>query len=348
MPKKIKLAALNGLLEAINKPPANQNLSELTRIAEALERIATALEKLTETQSYEDKNSWITLPDFEPVTVNSSPVHLNGTASVEVVPPQPVAAKAVSGVPPAEKETVLLKYLKERGITIEETKTKPDPQTEAKFDKIALHLGQNFAACEELYKLLKRNMVAPRSAFNYSLKGATQGQNQVVREFCRLLKDAGLLESMTYQGTPEYNLNLKASGKEQKYLSGSWLEYYVKQEVERLAQLYSGQPYTGLPNLKVVFKTGVKAELDLLFALGQTVFCVEAKLRPTLADLKAHVEKIRPLQLKHKQILIIVVDKTDEQCVELTSALGNVQIVRLANFEAHLSSLLRNYSPVKA
>jgi hypothetical protein len=186
-------------------------------------------------------------------------------------------------------------------------------------------------------------MVAPRKAFDFSLKGATATQNNRVQKFCRFLKEAELLEECTYQPKPEYNFKLKPTGKEQKYLSGAWLENYVKQEVARLAQpfvLKSGQPYEVQPNLEISFKDNSKAELDLLFAVGQRVYCVEAKTHSSPKIIQTSLNRIEGLGLDKRAILIVVTDKSEEECLKLSQVLGNIRIACLPTLEKTVNAWL--------
>jgi hypothetical protein len=348
-------------------PAASETTSpELMRIATALERIATALEELTAANadisaiSPKAEIDWITLPDAEqpsalqvsektppaiavpkPPLVNPA---LNDSTAGKAITPAEVQAPTLPIVAP--ENSVLRTYLNKRGITIQEQKENPTPQKQAyqaKLDQLAFYLGQNFTDCQALYKAVKSNMLAPRQSFDYSLKGATADQNKLIREFCRLLKEAELLEEYAYQGKPEFTIQLKATGKEQKYLSGAWLENYVRQEVARIAQAYL-QPdrrYEALSNPRIIFKDGSKGELDLFFALGQQIFCIETKMRPGQSDLTAYLERIKPLTLARKAILIVVVDKSQEECQKLSQALGKVQVIQLASLEPTLHFLLK-------
>jgi hypothetical protein len=391
MPKKASFPLLTAFFEVLNKirlqqesltaknavplfdQPASKPTEfsapdtalELRRAADALERIANALEKLTAHNSgflaeinYQEEEYWITLPDTEYNPQVASPKIQTepdkaGQLADSAAPPQPPLIEkiplnesnsSVMAAAAAAHDT-LYKYLAQHGITVQKPKSPPNQAYQLKLEQLALYLGQNFVSCQDLYKLLKGNMTAPRNSFNYSLKGATAEKNKVVQRFCRLLKEAELIEEPVYQPKPEYNLQLKATGKEQKYLSGSWLEYYVKQEIGRIARFYAertGQEYEALANLHLHFKDNSKAELDLFFALGKRIFCVEAKLRPGQKDLETYLNRIKPLALDNKAILVVVVDKSEEECQKLSQALGKLRITRLDKLEQTITSLLES------
>ncbi len=357
-------------LDKLNLSIINSSIANTDSPATNTDNPAAAEETLGEE---EVKGYWITLKDIienqnlQPV-MTPSPIgvsqdhQLSGLPDVKAEASTPPGNVKVSPVFPTANLTspglatafngtetsVLREYLGKRGIVIQASKKSAGLQKQAdgiRLEQLALYLGQNFTDCQELYKLVKRHMVAPRSAFSYSLKGFKAEQNKRVRKFCRLLKEAELLEESSYQGTPEYSLQLKATGKEQKYLSGAWLESYVRQEVARIVQLttiHSGQRYEALSNLEVVFKDNSKAELDLFFAVGQTAICVETKMRPGLAELKTYLNRIKPLALAldTHNLLIVVADKSPEECHKLSLALGNVRIACLTDLEYTLTTML--------
>jgi len=327
--------------------------SELGRIADALERIATALEKLTSEEkapfsktNQNNKNAQI--PQIIAPSTPTKPANLPKNKPVNPTIPKTKLPNnnKTPKLPTSTEIGVLHKYLEKQGITVQKPKKKVTPEKMAyqvKLEELALFLGQNFATCKDLYRLLKVNMLAPRKPFSYSLIGASAEQNKLIRQFCQLLKDADFLEEFNYRGKPEFDIQLKASGKEQKFLSGAWLEYYVKFELDRIVKPYAaktGQPYEALPNLQIIFKDKTKAELDLFFALGESIFCLEAKTQPVLANLKTWLNRVKPMGLENKAIMIVTLDKSEKECRKLGQELGNITIARLDNLEPTIHSLL--------
>ncbi len=374
MPKNPIFPIITPLLKAVNKIPAHNTAEsttpELGRIADALERIASALEKLTaqDTLASAETNqngqdNWITLPntnqnhDFStpPIAVPNpkppiQPINNTVTATTsktELPASNPNASKTAHPPKTQNGNSVLLGHLKRQGITVQEPKKINLPEKlvyQVKLEKVAQFLGKNFTVCKTLYEQLKKNMVAPRTPFSYSLIGATAEQNKLIRQYCQFLKDADLLEEFSYQGSPDFNIKLKASGKEQKFLSGAWLEYYVKLEVDRIVLPYAvqiKQSYEALPNLQIIFKDDTKAELDLFFSLGNLIFCVEAKTRPDSEKLKTFRNRIKPLGLENTAILVIVLEESDDESLKLNSDLENMPIIQLDKLEETLKELLK-------
>lgn len=361
---KLSISALP-ISENFTLTPNPDSTTELNRIANALERIAEVLEREKPLSSADD--SWLSLLNA-PLTVPcnlSIPNYYKNDISLTIYtkPPQaksaekqilskpklePAAIPSNQPIPVPASATltsnpnILYRYLNELGINpVEATSLTLDKQlVQDKLDALASYLGKNFTECQDLYNLLKKNMVAPRKPFAYSLKGATSVKNGIIQEFCRLLKEADLLEYYTYQPKPDYNFELLASGKEQKYLSGSWVENCVKVEVAHLFS-QNKQPYELLPNLQIVFQDNSKTELDLFFSFGKRIFCIETKMRPTSAQLKKYLNTIKPLKLDSKAILIVVVDKSEEECQKLSKEAAGVKVIRLENLQSNLLSLVK-------
>jgi hypothetical protein len=371
--EEILLTSATNKLPALAEQPAaaaevGETLTpatDLHRIAGALERIANALEKLTaeaaesSAEIKQNDEQWITLPNT-PIVPDEASKKAETKKSAELIPPvaplasKPLADSAASNslklavpVPNATNNNILLTYLTKRGITVQQPKQKATPEEQAyqvRLEKIALHLGENFTVCQELYKELKENLIPPCSPFDYTTKGKITSQNSILRKLCHLLKEAGLLEIYTCKGVSnQLTFKLKASGKERNYIEGLWLESYLKQEVERIIRPYANstqQCYEALPNLYITFKDGSKTELDLLFALGKKVFCVEAKMQPDLSELQGYLKKVKNLGLSNNAILIVVADKSEEECLKLSQGLGGVKVACLNNFEETLKSML--------
>lgn len=354
-----KLRALN-----VKETDPSATALDLRRTADALERIAIALEKLNGenhdsfAENSLDDEGWIILPTTAPA-INLPPQKAvkqmdepAPTTELPVPQAQPVATLAEKSVDATAPTTtgVLRKYLAERDITIQEPKPKeknPEDQGYQHYlERLALHLGQNFATCQGLYKSLRDNLnkKTPVNTFTYSLQKYNSEetiakQNKVIKQFCHLLQKSGLLEEYTYQNTPELTIQLKATGKAKDYLNGPWLEIYVEWEVARIVPLHTKHKYEALPNLNII-KDGKKTEIDLFFAVGQKVFCIEAKTRPKLKNLKNSLEGKKLLGLDRKAILVVVPDKSEAECQKLSQNLDNVRVARLDNLEQTLKSML--------
>ncbi len=224
------------------------------------------------------------------------------------------------------------------------------PERDEILDKLAQHLGKYFIECKELYLALKANRTDER--ITYSLYGATAQKNTRVQKFCKLLKEANLLENFEYLGAPVYwvqfnPINITSHNK--NFVDGKWFERYLKHEVKGILQeCYPDIGYEARPNLNLQFKkmadkqalnSGV--ELDLLFSLGDHIFCIEAKTNAKIGDLAKHLIKIEPLGLAKENIMIVVAENNAEERQELSQALNGTKVVGLDNLEEALVAMIK-------
>ncbi|MDB5078836.1 MAG: hypothetical protein JWP00_760 [Chloroflexi bacterium] len=354
--------------------PALDAITDLHRIANALERIAAAFEKLpinaanvpVEINRNNPKGGeTITEAPFKQPTkfkqaqpprvpeivqkqVMQAPVPAAVVASVR--PPEVIPArKKVLPTHPipvgssiTEQKEVLVSYFKQLGIDYETKKKTNSPEQETKLNDIAIYLGKNFRECEELYKFLKRDILAKPGKFFYHLKEINPDKKLRISRFCNLLIQAGLLEKYAFEDGPENIIEIEVTGKDCGFLKGNWLERYVEYEVKRIVKKYTtypGRAYEALSNLRVNIN-GKGAEFDLVFAVGQKVFCIEAKTRPGQQDLKTSLNKIKPLKLDNRSILIVTAEKSIQECLKLTEVLGGTQVTDLSSLEQKVTAMI--------
>ena len=312
--------------------PADPAFSgDLHRIAKALERIATTLEKLTGEKGnipVEAKGSLIKAE--EPVNNGLKPLVQHAATSMT---------------------DVLEDYLEQKGIKIKPFGEKPTPDEQARRDKLnllALFLGNNLKECMGLYQWLKSKLSSKNINLTYLFKEADSENREKITNFCNYLKKAGLLKSFSFQVLPENSIKLEFTGKDSSFLKGTWLERFVEQKVRRLLKdaVTKGalQQYQIRSNLKLSFKDNTEGELDLFFAVGKKVFCIEVKTYPSSKDLKDVINKLKPLGINDRNILIVTAEKSSEQCLKLTEVLDGVRVVGLANFEETLKTMIMSAS----
>lgn len=325
-----------------NEPETPTLTPELKRIANALERIAASLEKLAPVSPTAPLQNGTVKTETKVVTTQQNITNppKNGAISPATKVATTQQNPAAKPAPILAEPIVLRQYLEKHNITLDKSKTETDP----KLERLAVYLGHNYAACEELYNLLKRNLNAPQEAFSYSLKEIVPAHKKIIRQFCHLLKVAGLLEEYSYHGSPDFKVQIKASGTEKKFINGAWLESSVRHEIVRIVEPYgenSKQQFKIWSNVEITCKDGAKRELDVLFALGKKVYCVEAKLKPDKEELEEWVKRVKPLGLENKFLLVVAADKSIEECQKLRQTLGNVAITGLDNLEQTLLELVK-------
>jgi hypothetical protein len=143
--------------------------------------------------------------------------------------------------------------------------------------------------------------------------------------------------------SPEFRVQLKTSGIEKKYVDGTWLESYIRHEIERVVKPYAKkgkQQFEIWSNVEITFNGGAKTELDELFAVGEKVYCVEAKAthKPNEDELKEKMGKYKKLLGLDKQVLLVVA--AEKEWWNLHEVSG-VKIVELDNLEQTLLDLVK-------
>jgi hypothetical protein len=298
--------------------------AELHRVADTLEQMAVALEKLTGNKA------------DVPVEAKNSPGELVNNdmnpAVLEV------------NIPITD---VLEDYLEQKGIKIKPPGEKLTPQEQSRRDKLnllALFLGNNLNDCMALYQWLKGNLSSKNTNLSYPLKDANSGNKEKITNFCNQLKKAGLLKSFSFQALPENRVQLEFTGTDTGFLKGIWLERFIEQKMRRFLKESrakgSIQEYKIRANPKIIFKDNTEGEIDLFFAVGEKIFCLEVKTFPSAKDLKDVINKLKPLELKDQNILIVTAEKSSEQCDRLTQALGGIKVVGLGNLEEAVNSMI--------
>jgi hypothetical protein len=107
------------------------------------------------------------------------------------------------------------------------------PEGEERFlDRVSLFLGERFHQLAGLYEKLKASAAKGGGDFQYSLKEASQQEIGSSTQFCTILKENGLLQNYRYNSTQRrIYARLSGEGKVHNFITGGWLERYVRQEV---------------------------------------------------------------------------------------------------------------------
>jgi hypothetical protein len=328
-----------------------QTGTDLNRIASALERIASSLEKLTG----EPTNNPVTVkqPTPEPIKVIESFSHRStlipeiNIENEKVKDPSTkleLSEKEFPKTNTVPKYDLVERYLNQKGINFQESgEQKPSTSQEKKLTKLASFLGQNYAECQKLYKLIKGKISTPGTHLEHFIE--TTATREKILEFYNLLIKAQILEEVTKTNS-ENKLQLKLTGNEQKYVTGGWLEYYAKAKVKSLLQtLLSNNvvnKFQVVSNIEIWYQNGGgKTEFDILFGVDREIFCIEAKTAPHLKDLKAKVNKMKSIGLSNHHMLILTSSTADHTCKEFSKSLGGVKVVGIENFEEALTSMIK-------
>lgn len=294
------------------------------RIETLLERIAVALERL----SAQPKSPWnvAEAPESRPDAKESVP----DTSSPNASHPPP---------------SILEPFLNSKGIWI---KVRPaDDAADQVIDSLSLYLGERYDALSSLLGKIKRAM-QNGMPITESLKGRPQQDVSSACQFCTRLYEVAFLEQYQYFRSPTYLIKAKTTTlpKAQRFLGGQWLERFILQKVKavhaQVASEVTGElGFEYLINPQITLPNGDDFELDILAAIGSSIYWIEAKS----GDYQQHVSKYskfaRLLGLDFEHSFMVLTDLPDDRCDALSS-LFSMTVCNLQTFEEKLLSVARN------
>ena len=293
------------------------------KIETLLERIALALERLAEQANHhgsapEASQSW---PDTEESAVNARPPTLS---------------------PPP---SILEPFLNSRGIRIKVRRA--DDAADEVIDSLSLYLGERYDALSGLLGKIKRAMQTGMP-LTESLKGRPQQDVSSACQFCTRLHEVAFLEQYRYYRSPAYLIKATTTTlpKAQRFFGGQWLERFILQKVKavhaQVASEVTGKlKFEYLINPQIILPNGNDFELDILAAIGSSVYWIEAKS----GDYQQHVSKYskfaRLLGLDFEHSLMVLTDVPDNRCDALSS-LFSMTVCNLRTIEEKLLAVVRN------
>ena len=235
-------------------------------------------------------------------------------------PPQPKPE-------PKKPSTRVGDYLADVGLQLQLSRNGGPEAEEKALDRISAFMGERFAAVEPLYDKMKTAATKSTTAkggseFQLSLKSASQQDIGSITQLCVSLKEAGVLQSYTYNSTQRrVYAKLSSEGRLQNFVTGGWLERYVKQEVS-LALKRRNLQHDLLYNALIVYPNGDKFEVDLLARTPNLFTMVECKTGNYEEALDRHVRMAQDLRIPPKQVLYVLLGVDEKVLDELTRQWG--------------------------
>jgi hypothetical protein len=297
------------------------------RIETLLERIAVALERI----AGQLKSPW---------TIAETPETPKTRPDDEEVAPD-VSPSNSSPQPPS----ILEPFLNSKGILI---KVRPaDDAADEIIDSLSLYLGERYDALSSLLGKIKRAMQTGMP-ITESLKGRPQQDVSSACQFCTRLHEVAFLEEYHYFRSPTYLIKAKTTTlpRAQRFFGGQWLERFILQKVKavhaQVASEVSGTlSFEYLINPQITLPNGDDFELDILAAIGSSIYWIEAKS----GDYQQHVSKYskfaRLLGLDCEHSFMVLTDLPDDRCDALSS-LFSMTVCNLQTFEETLLSVARD------
>lgn len=237
-------------------------------------------------------------------------------------------------------------FLNSKNIKIKSIKDE-DEEDEI-LDKIALFMGNRYSHIKNLYQHIKRTLNTGKS-FTLNLKNYKQEEIASITQLCNNLHEIAFLEEYKYHKSPQYILNAKVNRipKAINFLTGGWLEHYIKVAVIKAIQSIShpvSVNYSYLKNPKIILPNGDDFELDIIFKIENEYFWLEAKTGDYQRYINKYSEVAEILKLDYKHAYLILTDITEAGAKALCS-LFKMNVVRIDDFYEIFKEAIQHLKP---
>jgi 2'-5' RNA ligase len=228
------------------------------------------------------------------------------------------------------------KNIKIRSIDMEEE--------EEKLDQIADLMGSQYSLIKRFYGMIKSSMNSGNS-FSINLRDEPQ---QVIGTTCQVateLYKIAFLEEYRYFRAPRCLLVARASRSPQalNFLSGNWLERYVRNRLICLAKRQTGKiNFSYIANAKVTLSNGDDFEMDLLFHVNDQFYWVESKTGEYQDKVRKYSKIASDLGLQRNQAIIALTDVSQDAKTSLSS-LYHLSVISVDEVEATFERILKSH-----
>ncbi|MFS8796605.1 hypothetical protein NW807_05275 [Synechococcus sp. R70.1] len=228
------------------------------------------------------------------------------------------------------------KNIKIRSIDMEEE--------EEKLDQIADLMGSQYSLIKRFYGMIKSSMNSGNS-FSTNLRDEPQ---QVIGTTCQVateLYKIAFLEEYRYFRAPRCLLVARASRSPQalNFLSGNWLERYVRNRLICLAKRQTGKiDFSYIANAKVTLSNGDDFEMDLLFHVNDQFYWVESKTGEYQDKVQKYSKIASDLGLQRNQAIIVLTDVSQDAKTSLSS-LYHLSVISVDEVEATFERILKSH-----
>jgi hypothetical protein len=228
------------------------------------------------------------------------------------------------------------KNIKIRSIDMEEE--------EEKLDQIADLMGSQYSLIKRFYGMIKSSMNSGNS-FSINLRDEPQ---QVIVTTCQVateLYKIAFLEEYRYFRAPRCLLVARASRSSQalNFLSGNWLERYVRNRLICLAKRQTGKiDFSYIANAKVTLSNGDDFEMDLLFHVNDQFYWVESKTGEYQDKVQKYSKIASDLGLQRNQAIIVLTDVSQDAKTSLSS-LYHLSFISVDEVEATFERILKSH-----
>jgi len=217
-------------------------------------------------------------------------------------------------------------------------------EEEEKLAQIADLMGSQYSLIKRFYGMIKSSMNSGNS-FSINLRDEPQ---QVIVTTCQVateLYKIAFLEEYRYFRAPRCLLVARASRSPQalNFLSGNWLERYVRNRLIRLAKRQTGKiDFSHIANAKVTLSNGDDFEMDLLFHANDQFYWVESKTGGYQDKVQKYSEIASDLGLQRNQAIIVLADVSQDAKTSLSS-LYHLSVISVDEVEATFERILKSH-----
>ena len=217
-------------------------------------------------------------------------------------------------------------------------------EEEEKLAQIADLMGSQYSLIKRFYGMIKSSMNSGNS-FSINLRDEPQ---QVIVTTCQVateLYKIAFLEEYRYFRAPRCLLVARASRSPQalNFLSGNWLERYVRNRLICLAKRQTGKiDFSYIANAKVTLSNGDDFEMDLLFHANDQFYWVESKTGGYQDKVQKYSEIASDLGLQRNQAIIVLADVSQDAKTSLSS-LYHLSVISVDEVEATFERILKSH-----
>ena len=219
--------------------------------------------------------------------------------------------------------------MKANNVKIKDTKKVKESKV---LDDLAWTMGGNYSIIEKVYKRIKKATPVGRS-FNINLKEHTKDQISTIVNFCRQLERIAFLANFHYNKSSKVaHIKTQKSKKTINFLTGDWLEQYVKMEVikginRKVNQLKRPITFSYLMNPEVTLSKGYDFEMDMILSIEGKIVWLEVKT----GNYQEYVHKYSDIaaSLGIEESTFMVLSEIDEPTCESLDEIFDINIVNL-------------------
>lgn len=204
-------------------------------------------------------------------------------------------------------------------------------------------MGSQYSLIKRFYGMIKSSMNSGNS-FSINLRDEPQQVIDTTRQLATELHKIAFLEEYRYSEAPKCLLEARASRSKQalNFLSGNWLERYVRNRLICLAKRQTGKidfPYVA--NVEVTLSNRDDFEMDLLFYVNDQLYWVESKTgKYKYRDKVKKYSKIASdLGLQRNQAIIVLTDVSQDAKTDLSSRY-HLSVISVDEVEATFERIL--------